>query len=164
MAKNVNAAGYWDSYWWTSPVYATAYAIIALADLPEHKAICQVACQWLSTQQLTDGCCLNPPTKKPNAFYTALALNALLLSDGTTHKTAIEKGVKWLLKNQTTDGSWTTDRILQIPATDIENPMTVKNWRNSSFGVNCITDDHNRVFTTSAVLNFLATYQKSALC
>ncbi len=164
LVKNINASGYWESYWWTSPVYATAYAIKPLANLPEHKTTCKNACKWLLTQQQPDGSWLNPPTAKPNAFYTALALNALLTFDKTTHQAAIKKGVNWLQNNQTTDGSWQTDRILQIPATDVENPQTVKNWRNSSFGVNCITDDHNRVFTTSAVLNFLVTYQKSMLC
>jgi hypothetical protein len=164
LVKNINSSGYWESYWWTSPVYATAYAIIALANLPEHKTTCENACNWLLTQQQPDGSWLNPPTAKPNAFYSALALNSLLAFDKTLHKSAIKKGVNWLQNNQTTDGSWQTDRILQIPATGVEKPQSVKNWRNSSFGVNCITDDHNRVFTTSTVLNFLATYQKSTLC
>lgn len=164
LAANINSSGYWESYWWTSPVYATAYTIIALADIPEHEGICKNACNWLKTQQQPDGSWLNPPTAKPNAFYTALALNALLVVDETMNKIAIQRGVNWLLTNQTTDGSWTTDRILQIPATNIEDPKTVNNWRNSSFGVNCITDDHNRVFTASTVLNFLATYQQSTLC
>lgn len=164
LVKNVNSSGYWESYWWTSPVYATAYAIIALKDSSSYISICENACNWLSSQQQPNGSWLNPPTAKPNAFYTALALNALLNFDKITHQAAIEKGVNWLQNNQTTDGSWQTDRILQIPATDVENPQSVKNWRNSSFGVNCLTDDHNRVFTTSAALNFLATYQKSTQC
>lgn len=164
LANNINETGYWESYWWTSPVYATAYAIIALKDSSSYISICENACNWLLSQQQPDGSWLNPPSAKPNAFYTALALNALLTFDKITHQAAIEKGVNWLQNNQTTDGSWQTDRILQIPATDVGNPQTVKHWRNSSFGVNCITDDHNRVFTTSAVLNFLATYQKSTQC
>ena len=164
LAKNVNTAGYWESYWWTSPIYATTYAIRALAGLSEYEAICQNACNWLLTEQTPDGSWANPPTDKSNAFYTALALNALQAFDRAKHDEAIEKGVNWLLNNQTTDGSWATDRILRIPATDVENPTTVKNWRNSSFGVNCITDDHNRVFTTSAVLNFISAYQKSMPC
>lgn len=164
LTANINSSGYWESYWWTSPVYATAYAIIALKDLSNHTTICENACNWLVTQQQADGSWLNPPTAKPNAFYTTLALNALVAFNKTTHKPALEKGAGWLLTNQTTDGSWITDRILQIPATNIEDPKTVSNWRNSSFGVNCITDDHNRVFTTSAVLSFLATYQQFTLC
>lgn len=164
LVKNINSSGYWESYWWTSPVYATAYAIIALKDSSSYISICENACNWLLSQQQPDGSWLNPPSAKPNAFYTALALNALLTFDKITHQAAIEKGVNWLQNNQTTDGSWQTDRILQIPATDVGNPQTVKHWRNCSFGVNCITDDHNRVFTTSAVLNFLATYQKSTQC
>jgi hypothetical protein len=137
---------------------------MALANITEQKTTCENACKWLLTQQQPDGSWLNPPSAKPNAFYSALALNSLLAFDKTLHKSAIKKGVNWLQNNQTTDGSWQTDRILQIPATDVEKPQSVKNWRNSSFGVNCITDDHNRVFTTSTVLNFLATYQKSTLC
>jgi hypothetical protein len=162
LKKAVNKNGYWDSYWWTSPVYATAYAV--LATLKRDTALAGKGAAFLATSQHNDGNWINPFTDKPNAFYTALALKALLVYDAKHYSSAIEKGINWLLKNQTTDGSWQTDRILQIPATNVPNPTTVRHWRSSSFGVNCVTDDHNRVFSTATVLNCLCTYKAQVQC
>lgn len=86
-----------------------------------------------------------------------MALKALIIFDKDRFVYQIEKGISWLLSHQTLDGSWQTNRILQIPATNIEDPKEVKTWRNSSFGVNCLSDDFNRNFTTSTVINCLAT-------
>lgn len=63
------------------------------------------------------------------------------------------------MNQQTTDGSWQTTKILAIPATDVEDISKVVRWRKSSFGVNTIVDDHNRVFTTVTVLNALWDYK-----
>jgi hypothetical protein len=101
-------------------------------------------------------------TNESNAFYTALAIKSLIAYDAMSFQDSISKGVKWLLAHQTEDGSWQTNRILRIPATDVLYPSTVKRWRKSSFGVNCIIDDHNRVFTTSTVLNALHHYSTAS--
>lgn len=157
LKNRMTKEGYWDSYWWTSPVYATSYSVMAMAG--NNNNLAGKGAAFLNDLQDSDGSWLNPFTEKPNAFYTALALKTLLVYDSKQYTKTIKKGINWLLKNQTTDGSWTTDRILQIPATDIQDPKTVTHWRSSSFGVNCVTDDHNRVFTTAAVLNCLCTYK-----
>jgi squalene cyclase len=59
LVKNINSSGYWESYWWTSPVYATAHSIMALANITEQKITCENACNWLLTQQQPDGSWLN---------------------------------------------------------------------------------------------------------
>ncbi len=53
------------------------------------------------------------------------------------------------------DGSWQSQRILRIPAPDVHEPNQVTKWRKSAFGVNTLTDDHNRIFTTATVINAL---------
>lgn len=156
LKKRMNENGSWSSYWWTSPVYATAFAVLAM--VKNDNELARKGADFLRNIQETDGSWINPFTGKPNAFYTALALKALLSYDSGQYADTIENGINWLLGNQATDGSWITDRILQIPATDIHDPEVVTNWRSSSFGVNCVTDDHNRVFTTATVINCLCTY------
>ncbi len=152
------------SYWWTSDIYTTSYLILALNGNAKYKNACQKSVECLVTQQTQNGFWENPFDKQPNAFYTSLALKALILYDKLHYSNEIKQGIDWLLSTQTQDGSWQTNRILQIPATDVAHPESVKKWRSSSFGVNCITDDHNRVFTTSAVVNCLAIFKKSTQC
>jgi prenyltransferase beta subunit len=148
----------WTSYWWTSDIYATAFAMQALSHHPDFKSICEAPALWLIGEQHSSGYWPNPTTNESNAFYTALAIKSLITYDATSFQDSISKGVEWLLAHQTEDGSWQTNRILRIPATDVMDPSTITHWRKSSFGVNCYVDDHNRVFTTSTVLNALHHY------
>jgi hypothetical protein len=154
---NNKTENYWESYWWTSPIYATAFSIMALSRSDDYYAQVAEASNWLANLQEEEGFWPNPIGKDPSPFYTALALKALYIFDKEIYKYQIAKGKNWLLSHQTLDGSWQTNRILQIPATNIEYPKEVKTWRNSSFGVNCLSDDFNRNFTTSTVINCLAT-------
>jgi hypothetical protein len=163
MASLLENKNHWSSYWWTSDVYATSFAIQALAHHPEIKSRCESPALWLAHEQETSGYWSNPATQEPSAFYTALAIKALHVHNAKGFDKSIAKGVDWILKNQMTDGSWLTSRILRIPATDVLDPSTVKRWRKSSFGVNCIVDDHNRLFTTSTVLNTLHQLTKSTV-
>lgn len=148
----------WTSYWWTSDIYATAFAMQALSHHIDFKSICEAPALWLIGEQHSSGYWPNPTTNESNAFYTALAIKSLITYDATSFQDSISKGVEWLLAHQTEDGSWQTNRILRIPATDVMDPSTITHWRKSSFGVNCLVDDHNRVFTTSTVLNALHHY------
>jgi hypothetical protein len=151
---------HWSSYWWTSDVYATAFAMLALKNTENYIETCKEPANWLASQQHQDGYWLNPKGNETSALYTALAIKTLLVYDAKQFNESIEKGVEWLLKTQTEDGSWLTNRVLRIPATDITNPEAVTLWRKSSFGVNCLVDDHNRLFTTSTVINTLYFYSK----
>lgn len=151
--------GYIPSYWWTSPVYATAYAIMAFADEPEWKNCREKSLQWLSSNQMQNGAWSTGFTNDgESAFYTALALKALMCQEEDYQK-EIEKGIRWLINHQMSDGSWQAQRILRIPATDVTNPQMVKRWRRSSFGVNTLIDDHYRNFTTAAVCSTLGNYE-----
>lgn len=148
-----------NAYWWTSNIYSQAFALLALSkseNYAEHKIKLTTS---IVGQQLAGGFWVNHADNTPNAFYTALALKALLAHQPENQQTAIAAAANWLQNHQTTDGSWQTSRILRIPATDVANPATVKVWRNSSFGVNALSDDYNRVFTTATVVNVLYDYQ-----
>lgn len=155
---------HWQSYWWTSHVYATAFAVMAFTKNNLHNQYCEKGVQFLIEKQHKNGHWANEKTDEPSNFYTALAVKALSLYAKNRREVratlALEKGISYLQKMQTTDGSWQSTRILQIPSTDIENPESVKKWNKSSFGVNILTDDYNRVFTTATVINALHYYQQ----
>ena len=146
------------SYWWTSDVYTQSFSLLAIANT-HRKKICNKLINNIIDFQHEGGYWVNPNSNLPNAFYTALALKAMLCFEPENQRIEIEAAANWLRTNQMTDGSWQTDRILRIPATDVINPATVSQWRQSSFGVNALSDDHNRVFTTSMVVNALNSYQ-----
>ncbi|WP_077921536.1 prenyltransferase/squalene oxidase repeat-containing protein [Spirosoma sp. 209] len=144
-----------QAYWWTSNVYALSFSALAFAGSGAYRSYgCQVA-QQIARQQESDGYWNNPADGQPNAFYTAIALKALLATDPLAYRASIDGAAQWLMNNQMADGSWQTGRILRIPATNVRDPATVSHWRHSSFGVNTLVDDHARVFTTSTVLNAL---------
>ncbi len=159
LLANQTDEGYWNSYWWTSPIYATSWAIRSLSDKSEHEVPCSRACNWLLEVQLECGAWINPFTNEPSTFYTALAVKGLLAFKPKNNLEALQKATNWLMCQQTSDGSWQTSRILAIPATNIQEPSKVLDWRKSSFGVNIVVDDHNRVFTTSTILNALVEYK-----
>lgn len=160
LLNNQNKEGYWDSYWWTSPIYATSWAVQALSEQLEYREQCAKAVDWMLKEQLDTGAWINPFTNEQSAFYTALAVKALVVYDSKKFATELEKASSWLISQQTMDGSWKTSRILAIPATDVNDKSKVTNWRRSSFGVNTVVDDHNRVFTTATVANALQHYIK----
>jgi len=156
--------GYIPSYWWTSPVYATSFTLMAFSTSGKYQQAAATLATWLSDQQRPPGYWENPKAHEASALYTALAIRALLLYDVDRYQEAIQRGIHWLLAHQMNDGSWQTNRVLLLPATDVIHPEKVAHWRNSSFGVNVMIDDHNRLFTTATVLNTLYQYeQKYAL-
>lgn len=160
LRGNQNKDGYWESYWWTSPIYATSWAIQSLCRINENEEYCNRANKWLLNNQIENGAWLNPFTGEASSFYTAYAVNGLLAFKPEKHLEELKKAAEWLIQKQMMDGSWQTSRVLAIPATDVEDPSKVRHWRKSSFGVNVIVDDHNRVFTAATVLNALWNYRK----
>jgi hypothetical protein len=160
LIRNQSSGNNWSSYWWTSSIYATSFSIMALSRSDSFKNEAAQAVDWLIRNQHKDGYWKNELIDGACAFYSALALKALILFDSKKYKDPIKKGISWLIQNQMTDGSWLPNRILQIPATNVDDPTTVTNWRLSSLGVNCRVDDHNRVFTTATVVNTLSLFSK----
>jgi hypothetical protein len=162
LAKNQNSDGSWSSYWWTENIYATAFCVLSFPNVKEYKKIIENAISYLIKQQNKNGTWNNG--KNESSFYTAISTKAiihyyLLVNDDKLIET-IKKSINWLLQNQMEDGSWTVTRILRIPSPEITDISKVDNWGNTSFGLNCLVDDHNRIFTTSTIFNTLSLYAK----
>ncbi|CAN1576761.1 hypothetical protein MCERE19_04011 [Spirosomataceae bacterium] len=54
LLKN-KAASHWDSYWWSSPIYATAFSVMALSKSEEYYSACADAANWLANLQEKEG-------------------------------------------------------------------------------------------------------------
>ena len=163
LLSHQQSEGNWKSYWWSSDIYATAFSILALMDDQEvDKCVFNQALQYLIKTQHNEG--YWDGFHEPSTFFTALAINVLIQLHirkifGSLDS-FIEKGMTWLRKNQYEDGSWKTARILRIPFPEELYPENVQDWRRTSFGLNCVVDDHKRVFTTATVYQTLKNYAK----
>jgi hypothetical protein len=144
-----------QSYWWTSHIYATSFAILTFRKKSEYTSYAYRLSDNLIKEQNIDGSWSDSFLGEKSNFYTALAMNALVECDFQKYRTSIIKSVDYILRNQMKDGSWKSIRFLAIPATSVINHSEVTKWRKSSFGVNVLVDDHNRIFTTVTVLKSL---------
>jgi hypothetical protein len=130
-----NDDGLWDSFWWSTPLYATRASLALLAaadarlDLPTTRA------------SLLE---LGPKS----AFERALLADCLrLASDGTGG--ADDELLETLLCEQLADGSWSSAPSLRIPDRTCEAP-----WGEPYAGV--LYADPNRLFTSATVLGALS--------
>ncbi|MGY0408401.1 MAG: hypothetical protein ACWIPJ_08620 [Polaribacter sp.] len=87
-----------------------------------------------------------------NMFYTALALEVLLLKNHNNFTSAINKSISFILQNQFSDGSWNSSNSLKIPdpSNNIETELPV-----STHGINVRAKEFNRLFTTTSILKSL---------
>ena len=147
------------AYWWTSDVYATAYALLAASRAGVEPTDPFVAGMrtYLHGGQHDLGYWDNG-MGEACPFYTALAVRSLLASGTPASERGPRLACRWLLREQREDGSWIATRKLRIPAPDVEHPESVGRWRRSSFGTNIVVDDHHRSFTTATVLAALVAH------
>jgi squalene cyclase len=164
LFQNQNQNGLWDSYWWTSPIYATSFIIQAyfINNTEINESISKAFNGLLSLQQ-NDGSFIDNHNTK-SCFYTALAIIALC-SNKTVfneYQNEINLAIKWLLSRQTKDGSFISTYSLQLPRTSVLNPKKIKKWtKDNSQATNIITNDFMRLFTTSTSAKALDLYNKN---
>ena len=151
LQKGMRLDGSIPSYWWTEDLYATAFAVMC--------GLNKMPLEYIISRQTPEGYWTN--MEKPSVFYTSLCLKALeTIPDMDSRiKERLEKGITWLLRQQNDDGSWDSENILRIPAPEVVDPHIIEKWKKSSFGVNVITDNYERVFTTALAYNTLHFYK-----
>jgi len=158
LLKRFNENGQWQSYWWSDDMYATSFALCALKQHEKYSALISNVAEWIIKRQTDNGCWQNDFTKENSAFYTSMAIKALLVVDKNKYRDHIEKGIDFLALNQLEDGGWFGSYSLRIPATNIEDITRVNTWRKGSFGSNILAEDYNRIMTTSTVINAIGNY------
>jgi hypothetical protein len=152
LYNNQNSNELWDSYWWTSPIYATSFVIQAyfVHHTKENESITKAINGLLAIQQKDGSFIDNHKAKSP--FYTALVIIALCAHKTVydKHQKEVKRAVKWMLSQQTTDGSFFSTHALQIPNTTVIDPKKVKKWAtDNSQATDIICNDFMRLFTTS---------------
>lgn len=164
LLKHQNINGLWDSYWWTSPIYATSFIIQAY--FINHTKLTErinKAISGLLVLQQNDGSFIdNHKVKSP--FFTALAIIALSSNHSIFVKyyNKIRLATQWLLSQQTKDGSFLSTYALQIPEPNVANPKSIKTWSKEKNQVtNIIANDFMRLFTTSTCIKALHLFNKN---
>jgi hypothetical protein len=156
----------WRSYWWEGASYTNFYCLEALlacgTPLEDHDKK-EIVDELLGCQD-EDGSWGNTLRGRSAVFETAYAIKLLLgLRAGRKGWRAILRGIKWLLLHQLGDGSWTSDPMLRVPLGADLNPWKFKEWKlDSPMSYGVLLRDHQRLFTTAAVLAALVDFTKSA--
>jgi Prenyltransferase and squalene oxidase repeat len=132
--------GTWDSFWWASPLYATAAVMALMRDVgvgvdPE------VVEAWLST------CAPAMP------FEQALLLECFVQLDRAGAAPALAV-LDVLLREQLADGSWPSAPVLRLADRDVTNGV-------DSVTTGPLFGDPNRLFTTATVIAALSRFSVS---
>ncbi|MDI9340945.1 MAG: prenyltransferase/squalene oxidase repeat-containing protein [Sediminibacterium sp.] len=140
--------GYWESYWWTDDVYATALATEALNGKGRvEQEACERALQWLEQANIP----LTP-------FRAALSI-WVRLSQTEPDSEKLKKIVDYLAASQLPDGSWEASAFLRIPPPFVTVPGNYTQWVENSGGGGSYQRDYGRIFTTTTVFRALGALQ-----
>ncbi len=152
----------WDSYWWTSPIYATSFIIKAISESKDADLIPvrNAAIESLLHQQNKNGS-WRDSFQTESAFYTGLMANSILSSSLSTRRRQVQKSIEWIIENQNDDGSWPETNAMRLPSFKISNPNEVKSWPDRRSGLNVRAIEFNRLFSTSVCLSALNAYGRS---
>lgn len=168
LISRKDSCGTWNSYWWTSPIYATCYVIkgLLLADKPYEKNLIEEGIKSLLKGQNQDGSFGDNYTIS-SPFYTGLVLDTLCTTRDSyvSYKNEIDNAFNWLKFAQMSDGSFTPTPSLQIPETGVIDPSEIKTWRAPGKKIrdNLHSPDFMRLFSTSQVVRALDSYHKQTL-
>ena len=136
IARHRNPEGTWDSFWWSSPLYATA-AALSLLSATGSPVAAEPTCSSLSR------------IHAENPFERGLCLDCYLhvLSDPRGRQSA--PLVKALISEQLPDGSWSSLPILRLTNRDCFDPARHD-------GAGPLFADPKRLFTSATVFGALS--------
>ena len=133
VTRRRNHDGLWDSFWWSTPLYATRASLVFLAAARARIDLAPTRASLLEIEARS-------------AFERALLVDCLLVA-GVTRSTNELVGI--LVREQLDDGSWSSVPSLRIPDRTCATP-----WQESEAGV--LYADTDRLFTSATVLGALA--------
>ena len=147
LLAHQNPAGFWYSYWWAGPEYATALSVEALfnKDVSKYKEAIQRSVNWALDQTSKE-----LKSLVPNDFKIALLLKIILCSaQKGMHNSLLKTMVNLLLLAQHPSGYWKPCAELRSPNTDDtnhekgENILVIKDEK-KNFGTITIIDALNK--------------------
>ncbi len=132
VIRQRSADGLWNSFWWSSPLYATR---MCLAFLRAAGAAVDLAPTRRSLSR----------APAANAFERALLLDCIHLSGGPADTGLALR----LAEEQLADGSWASEPILRIPDRSCVEPWCCEDERG-------VFADTERLFTSATVVSALS--------
>jgi hypothetical protein len=156
--------GLWESYWWTSPTYATCYAAMGLVKSDYDKFAKQIheAIDSLLASQWKDGCLQDEMNPNGSVFYTSLLLQLLVSNPKVAAKYEVIAGAtaQWLLRQQYSDGSFPSSASMRVPSSSFDDVSQINNWEVKAKYNNMVSEDFARLFSTVAAVQALFVYQQ----
>jgi len=128
--------GLWNSFWWSSPLYATraSLSLLRAVGTPIDLEATRGALRRLAPA---------------NSFERALLLESLHLAAGARDSDLANTLAKQLVEDQLDDGSWASAPVLRVTSRDCSAP-----WECANPGR--LYADTDRLFTSATVLSALA--------
>ncbi len=159
--------GYWNPYWWSGKLYATANCMQTLKTTKNKDDTNQLklAQHWIASTQMTDGGWSDSPTQDESwPFSTALALKGLMIGPDPSLQQKTIDATTWLLDHQLVDGSWNSNYILHIPHPSTMDPWNQQIWKKDGKAINAEIKDHKRLFTTATAYLALSEFEEKYSC
>ncbi|SDJ33473.1 hypothetical protein SAMN04487898_102291 [Pedobacter sp. ok626] len=147
LLAHQNPTGFWYSYWWAGPEYATTLSVEALfnKDAEKYMGAIQLSVAWAINRASEE---LQNST--PNQFKIALLIRILLCSAyKINHAPLLKTMVNYLIHTQQSSGCWEPNAELRSPNTDDtdhekgENILIIKDNK-KNFGTITIIDALNK--------------------
>jgi hypothetical protein len=157
--------GLWDSYWWTSPIYTTAFIIkssLCEVNADMSKRI-ELAIEGLMRMQNKNGS-FGDLFEAQSPFYTGLVVGAICQQRAMLPSfiREVAKSVQWLKSVQFDDGSWKETPSMRMPNPDIITFSEGSTWPEGTRGLNIRVSDFSRLFSTVTVISALSYYEETA--
>jgi squalene cyclase len=149
-----NADGSWNSYWWTSPEFATRQAVALAVSMHDLDAVRRAAA-WTLRGQRHDGGWGVPRAAAASPFPTALSLSVLAASEPDDPR-PIALGIDALIRMQQDDGGWPSHPALRIPLPVDPSPAGDDRWHLIRYGAGIVVQDQHRTFTSATCVAALA--------
>jgi len=108
LIRAQHESGFWESYFYPSPLYGTLLALELLQRYPGFETAIDRALSYVASSQQADGSwgCGGDP------YETALAVACL--SGHARHTNALQRGVSHLLTTMADDGSWSSPACIWV--------------------------------------------------
>jgi hypothetical protein len=158
LVSRQTGAGWFDSYWWRGPHYATAVLLRALARHGRRldAGAARRLLRALRREQLADGGYAVGAAPDLDPFTTALALDSLNHLAEVGGARARRRAASALVRAQRRDGGWAGGMPMRIPAPDVLDPHHVDSWLHGGRGGNSYVPDRDGVFATAMSVHALA--------
>jgi squalene cyclase len=136
ILRRRNEDGTWDSFWWSSPLYATSAVLLLLYATGSHVDLARTH-QTLSEMTVE------------NSFNRALLIDSHMQTHACASCNRVEALTDMLVSEQLSDGSWASAPILRLTSRDCTDPA-------ASTHAGPLFADLERLFTSATVLKALS--------